>query len=78
MTGRDGASEFPQSNEGAICLNVVRLARQRPVGRQSHISKTVLQLNSNYSACRESELTRNGTNCLDGGGVSEPTQGGRL
>jgi hypothetical protein len=32
MTGRDGASELPHSNEGAINLRVVHLARQRPEG----------------------------------------------
>jgi hypothetical protein len=46
----------------AISLRVVRLARQRPEGRQSQISKTVLQLKYNFSASRASELNRTGTN----------------
>jgi hypothetical protein len=49
MTRRDWASEIPHRTMDEIILRVVRLARQRPEGMQSQISKTVLQLNSNDS-----------------------------
>jgi hypothetical protein len=76
MSRRDVASSSRIETKGAIQIRVVRLARKRTEGRQSQSSETEIQLNSNDAACRASELTRNGTNLIDGGGGREPTQGG--
>jgi UDP:flavonoid glycosyltransferase YjiC (YdhE family) len=47
MKGVTGRLSSRIRTNGAISLRVVRLARQRPGGRQSQISRTVLQLNFN-------------------------------
>jgi hypothetical protein len=49
MTRPDGAPELLHSKEWCDQSRVVGLARQRPESRQTLISKTVLQLNSNDS-----------------------------
>jgi hypothetical protein len=61
MKRRDGASEFPHSNEGCQKISVGRFARPRPEGRQSQRSNMDLQLISNDIARWVSELTRKGT-----------------
>jgi hypothetical protein len=74
MTRRDGASKLHNRTNGANGPMVIRLARHMAGGRQSRSSNTDLQLKSNDAACRPSELTRKGTNRIDGGGVSELNQ----
>jgi hypothetical protein len=50
MTRRDGASEHPNRTKGANRPMVIRLSRHMTEGRQSRISKTNFQLNSNDAA----------------------------
>jgi hypothetical protein len=76
MTRRDGRMSTQIRTKGAIRLRVVRLACQRPEGRQSRSSKTDLQLNlttlrdgrlSSPAMERNELMVGQGANCISAG-----------
>jgi hypothetical protein len=75
MTRRDVAFVLPHLYEG--CEHPQGGQPRTPQARGPAVSEFIkdLQLTTNDAALRASELTRNGTNRIDGGGGKEPTQG---